>query len=642
MNQNRRLLISLLIGLLVGSQVLAAKWGLLIEIETYKYPGRLLLHTSRDTYWMQNTLQQQNFPATHVQILRDKQATAQGIREAFEKLLKQCSPGDKVVIHYGGHGTQVADEPGGDEIDHQDEALVPYDAPKDPKNPRDNGLIRDDEIGVFLDKLRKAVDPKGHVLILIDACHSGTMSRGQAVVRTDNFQSTVSISDNPDGQLKSGWFDLPPSSVRAAGSAGKLVMISAALSGSVASEVSDNQNMLVGPVCFYFSQEMSLIDEQTTYQSLFRQIRHKMRTSSSPQTPCYEGDTLARLLGGDLVVPTLITRVKLELQQRFRLPRGMFLGYTKGSEVQVKAIRGDGPAVSLPGRVVEATPFASIIELNSPLRVADSISLQTTLSRRAFDAVSARVTLAKLSRDQQKEVEAMLQDVPNIQLVADAADWLIRPDGKFIELCRAADGLVLERFSEETIGNLPGRLTAYAQANWLRELDLNNPAMKASMTLIPVQFATDNDNVLAHPAPEFRNGSCVLRTDQQALLTITNTGKLPFYFSIIDIQPDASVDVPIPNNKYPAASLKLMPGKSRSFPLRQITPPLGLETYKLVLTQTPVELSGLVQTRGRASVPAHPLAKLLSARFRGGAQPSLALDEAGMNDIQFWIDTPKP
>ncbi|WP_020597520.1 caspase family protein [Spirosoma panaciterrae] len=616
----------------------AAKWGLLIEIGKYK-TGRDPISTERDVYYMSNTLQQQGFS---FQLLQNEAATAASIRAALEALKNRCKEGDKVIIHYGGHGTQLRDQPGGDEVDNFDEALVPYDAPllDASKNTQSTLFIRDDEIGIYLDALRKTVGPTGHVLILIDACYSGTMSRGQARLRTDNTQSvSQNQTTQTDKPKRSEWFEVP-TTLQSRGTSSTIVMITGAEANQTLYEVRDSENKSVGPLALYFSQEMSLINEQSTYLSLFKSM--VARWGPVMQNPTIEGNQNARLLGGDLVLPAWFTRIKLE-SQRFLQKKGILSGYTRGSEVAISITPSNSSqAQTVTGRVVEATPFESIIELAAPLATKDSIRLQTTLSRQAFEAASARVTLVNFNQSsQKKEVQSVLQNVPGIQLVSDGADWLIRSTAKSIELCRASDGAILEQFAVDAIADIPNRLTAYTQAKWMQELRMPVSGMQASINLVPVQFAPTKDSVLTWLPAEERGGIPVIRTNQQALLTVTNTGSVPFYFSIIDIQPNAVIDVPIPNNKYSAASLKLLPGQSQLFPLRQIAPPLGLETFKLILTQTPVELSGLVQTRGETVKSTHPLSQLLSAGLRGNDQPSLALDQAGMHNYQFWIDSPQ-
>lgn len=70
---------------------------------------------------------------------------------------------EQVFIAYSGHGTQVQDE-NHDERDALDSALVPLDF-------RTQGLIIDDDIATILSQFH----PRTDVILLIDACHSGTI-----------------------------------------------------------------------------------------------------------------------------------------------------------------------------------------------------------------------------------------------------------------------------------------------------------------------------------------------------------------------------------------------------------------------------------------------------------------------------------
>ena len=79
------------------------------------------------------------FPPENVTVLRDP--TRQQILDGFQTLIDQTQAGDIVVFHYSGHGSQLKDQPEGDETDGLDETLVPSDS--DRHGSKD---IRDDEI----------------------------------------------------------------------------------------------------------------------------------------------------------------------------------------------------------------------------------------------------------------------------------------------------------------------------------------------------------------------------------------------------------------------------------------------------------------------------------------------------------------
>jgi hypothetical protein len=105
---------------------------------------------------------------------------------AFDALARDSSYGDDVVFYYSGHGTRepdndpaAEDEP---EADGYDQVLLPADTgPYDPTGGKITNSLVDDEIGQKLDAIRA----KGaFVWAIIDSCHSGTVTRGDEVVRS--------------------------------------------------------------------------------------------------------------------------------------------------------------------------------------------------------------------------------------------------------------------------------------------------------------------------------------------------------------------------------------------------------------------------------------------------------------------------
>lgn len=110
-----------------------------------------------------------NFPAENILMLNEEETdhyripTIQNIRMAIQWLVAGCQPGDSLVFHYSGHGSQQRSY-NNDEADGYDETLCPLDF-------ETQGMIVDDEINATL--VRPI--PSGVKLhAIIDACHSGT------------------------------------------------------------------------------------------------------------------------------------------------------------------------------------------------------------------------------------------------------------------------------------------------------------------------------------------------------------------------------------------------------------------------------------------------------------------------------------
>ena len=117
------------------------------------------------------------FKETNIHTLSNEQATFKGISAAFSRLIRKASQGDIVYIHFSGHGQQISDLDG-DESDGFDEAWVPYDALQEPTEYyQGQKHITDDMLNSWLHQLREKVGLDGKIVVVSDACHSGTNTR---------------------------------------------------------------------------------------------------------------------------------------------------------------------------------------------------------------------------------------------------------------------------------------------------------------------------------------------------------------------------------------------------------------------------------------------------------------------------------
>jgi len=118
------------------------------------------------------------FAPAQTRILEDPAATADGIRAAIDSwLIAGTQPGDRVLLYFSGHGSQVRDRGVQDEEDGLDEVLVGYDVRLDVVDGkvRASGIVTDDELFDRLDRLTGR-----DVLVLLDACNSASATRGAA------------------------------------------------------------------------------------------------------------------------------------------------------------------------------------------------------------------------------------------------------------------------------------------------------------------------------------------------------------------------------------------------------------------------------------------------------------------------------
>ncbi len=102
-------------------------------------------------------------------VLTNAAATRAAVLAAFEShLVAPAAPGDVSVFFFAGHGSQVVNSLS-DEADRRDESLVPADSALGAPDIRDKELRR---------LLNAALDRGAFVATLVDACHSGSVTRG--------------------------------------------------------------------------------------------------------------------------------------------------------------------------------------------------------------------------------------------------------------------------------------------------------------------------------------------------------------------------------------------------------------------------------------------------------------------------------
>lgn len=133
------------------------------------------INGAEDVRLLSPILKKQGFYLT---TLIDNQATYQNIISELTSFIKKTKKGDIVYLHFSTHGQPVEDL-NGDETDGWDEAIVPIDAYKLYKKGTYEGKkhLLDDQLNVFVKKLREKIGASGFLYVVIDACHAGTSSR---------------------------------------------------------------------------------------------------------------------------------------------------------------------------------------------------------------------------------------------------------------------------------------------------------------------------------------------------------------------------------------------------------------------------------------------------------------------------------
>lgn len=249
-----------IVALLIGVQTMNAetKRALLVGISDYgnamEDPNKWAnISGANDIKLLSPLFSEHGYTVTS---LVDAQATHAGITKALEKLAKDSKKGDRVYIHFSMHG-QPFEDLNGDEEDGWDEALIPVDAQMTYSEGVYDGKnhLLDDELEVYFNDIRSKIGSEGHLYVILDACHSGTASRGDDDhIRGTREGFTRSGKDyTPDRtQETNDYFTVASTKGQS-----PVIFIEACRSYQVNKEVRDVEtNTWYGSLSFYIAQSM--------------------------------------------------------------------------------------------------------------------------------------------------------------------------------------------------------------------------------------------------------------------------------------------------------------------------------------------------------------------------------------------------
>ncbi|GAB5444680.1 MAG: hypothetical protein Fues2KO_50290 [Fuerstiella sp.] len=243
--------------------------------------------------------------------------TAAAIAARFEALIARTRPHDQVVILLSGHGTQMpvpesqADllDPSNPEPDGFDEVFLAADY------SNGSNFIRDDQIGIWLDELRRK---PADVWIVFDCCFSGTMTRGSSepvsgvrgVHPVDAGIPEAVLKETAARARKSNLSQArsaTPVAVKSSssGQSGALVAFYACQPFETAKEVYRPEDVervdehRTGLLSHHLLRSLRRTGEEISYRDLARMVVAGIRAEmgSRGPTPLFEGNLDQRILG---------------------------------------------------------------------------------------------------------------------------------------------------------------------------------------------------------------------------------------------------------------------------------------------------------------------------------------------------------
>lgn len=611
-----------------------SKRALIVSIGEYApETGWWEISAENDAPLIERALRRHGFSS--IEVIRNAQATKTGILTAIRRHLGVAKRGDVVALHFSSHGQQLPDDDG-DELDGYDEAVVPYDAPlKHPPGYKGEKHLRDDDLQRELLRLRRNLGPEGNVIVFLDACFSGTGTRGNLRVRGacpdgSKGDCTHLVGRPSEG---SGFLDAG-SAVGAAGSRGggqnaPFVVFSASRHDAVAQETWTEENKPVGSLSYAISRALLRAGPQTTYRAVFEEVERAMFKKRIPNEPQIEGNVDTRLFNGQAVAQEAFFEVAkvFESGAKLSLSGGSLLGLTEGSEVELHesgALSPEPKTLIAKGTVALSSPLEAFVDLSEPVDEERLMRSRVFLTRPSFGHLRIKVQLVGFeAADQEEKRLASLigNDVPAAELVSAGPDLVIRKGGdRNVVMETSAEGArvfgPLSLDDEDFWDRIANRVRDYAYNRYLRGIELRNEALRVQVEVIPVALS----NCLAESRPDtckeselplarFRGpgNQLALPIGAWFRLRVNRDAGKAVHLAILELQEDGRITLLWPAE--PTDRTKFHPGA-----------PLKLPAYYQI--EGPPGRSGLMVISSEGWIDFSPLATALSLRGRGAADRS--------------------
>jgi len=629
-------------------QPLAAKHlALIIGIAEYpESSGWSRLSSDTDIKHITVALHTVGFEVDDIHILQDADATRSGILSAFDALSNRAQKGDIVYIHYSGHGQQVVDQDG-DEMDNLDEAIVPVNSPMYYKEGYNHGeqLIRDDELRVVLTALRKRLGTSGQLLLIMDSCHSGTASRGvvrargtDVVMAPDGYTPAVAMSEGTLDMTLGTQADMAD-----------LLALYASSSRELNYETTDDQNSSVGSLSYAVSTVLLTRQSPLSFHELYRRVRQTMMSIAPRQTPQSEGPREAMLFGesspivrqsAGSAVATRYSIIDWIDPHNLKVNMGTAQKIYTGSTVQL--MQQASGSIITSGIVQQAGLQQSTVRLKDPV-AGNPQDYYTTLSNRAFPPIIITAENLLNQDSQWQSLWSSLCDRELIREQKDTPELLLvdTDDGGIAILSKVGHELYRSQSDKTATESTMTFLTSYAQGKYLRSMNHEIGELKMELHLLPTDCRTHRD-ALGEEIGAFAQ----IPVNTCARVHVKNIGQEGAYFSVLDIQTDNQTQLIVPSSSlgYTAEEYYLEAGAEyiSDFYLK-IGLPAGNETFKIIVSRKPLELSSIVTSKGTASRDAYnnPFEQLMAESFNHTEKKSGVLqsetDAVGVYSFSFTI-----
>lgn len=541
--------------------------------------------------------------------------TYENIVGNFHAITQLAQAGEQVCIYYSGHGGRATTiYPELKDTDQLDEGIVPMDI-----GDENGRYLRDVELATLL----KRMTDKGLVVtVILDSCHSGGATRGDAAIRGGEGIDTVSRSADSLGfdrqELINNWKALTSenySGVSWVPQTKNYVLLAACRPNEFAYEYAVNGTERHGALTYWLMDTLATRNTGISFSALYHRICAQIQSKFPQQLPMLLGDGNRSVFGSDRILTPYSVNVMSVNGNQITLDAGLAQGLSLGTRFAIYPL--------------STTDFSNpqqqlaIVELED-VQASQSIAKVLLPETVGFEVrgniepgcptilVSAPVELVRRVRlFNQKQAGILENELPpefvNKQTEALEIVWQaligngwvleIQPEnhqeadyqvavgrnGEY-EICSGTPlknlGLPLKINDPNGGTTLVKRLVHLAKYQAIQSLDNSNSKLEQK---IEMELLDGNKQPFVNPA------QIILKEGESACLRVKNNSGQPLNIAILDLEPtwaisqipiNGSEDVFYPLENQEDIEIDLEPGLPNGLNYKQVN-----ETLKLFATR---------------------------------------------------------
>lgn len=587
------------------------KLALIVAVGEYPAASKIPpIASTNDIKYIKTALSRNGFEEKNIDTLINSKATKAAILNALTQLSKKAKQNDIVVIHFSCHGQQIRDqktiELGKDEDDGYDEAFLPYDAMAkySPTGYKGQNHLRDDDLYPILLDIRKKIGTQGSLLVLLDACHSGTGTRSESFAVTRGEPIPFANPENPldsvinlsaaEGQ---GFFETISDSVS------NMVVISASSPHQENKQIKI-KNEELGSLSYSFYKALNEMSSGNTYQLLFEKIRATMQAFIPEQIPMIEGNEQQVIFSGIYQAKENKVYIRVGYKEGigiedsiFTVDKGLLDNIANGT--RCKIYKAESKEVYTYAVIKRVENFRSYGIAEKSLSKNELYEVQ--MDEENYGNLEAGLKLSFIETDAasktiEKQVKQLIKPYSFLK-ISDKADFQLEvknsKEGKIALLTDrnnkpvwSASILNRDSLSAEDKKQLILNIKKVLRIKYLRTMpDGGELAQYVSAEIIP--------------AKEYNKSAGIeLEIGDGYAIHIRNKSSQNLYYTILDIYPDNNVEIMYPyNGKEPADYIV----EKNNVVVRKLAvskgSPAGVEILKIIVSKEPMDLRSVFEKK---------------------------------------------